>query len=100
VISADGQTIDYSTYLGAGGGQGTAVSVDPQDNLIVAGNTGPSGFVAKLTVSAPAPAPVITKVLNAASFQAPIEAGSWVMIQGTDLANSTRTWESSDFTGN
>ena len=42
----------------------------------------------------------ITKVLNAASFTAPIEAGSWVMIQGTDLAKDTRLWQSSDFNGN
>jgi uncharacterized protein (TIGR03437 family) len=42
----------------------------------------------------------ITKVLNAASFTAPIEAGSWVTIQGTDLAKDTRLWQSSDFNGN
>lgn len=42
----------------------------------------------------------ITKVVNAASFTAPIEAGSWVMIQGTDLAKDTRLWQSSDFNGN
>ena len=115
VISADGQTIDYSTYLGgANGAQATAVAVDPQDHLIVAGSTSStsifgtaipngspsSGFVAKFTVTAPAPAPVITKVLSAASFQAPIEAGSWVMIQGTNLANDTRLWKTSDFAGN
>jgi uncharacterized protein (TIGR03437 family) len=101
VIAADGQTIDYSTYLGAAGGQGTAVRVDPQDNLIVAANAPPAGgFVAKFTLAEPAATPVIAKVLSAASFQAPIEAGSWVMIQGTDLANDTRVWESPDFTGN
>jgi uncharacterized protein (TIGR03437 family) len=115
VISADGQTIDYSTYLGgANGAVAAAVAVDPQDNLIVAGYTSStsilgtaipapspySGFVTKFTVAEPVATPVIAKVLSAASFQAPIEAGSWVMIQGTNLANDTRVWESSDFTGN
>ncbi len=42
---------------------------------------------------------IATAVLNAASYQPGIEAGSWVMIQGTNLAASSRTWESSDFTG-
>ncbi|HEX3744838.1 MAG TPA: SBBP repeat-containing protein [Bryobacteraceae bacterium] len=111
VISADGQKIDYSTYLGGNNGaQASAVAIDPQGNPIVVGNTSsPSmfgtaiplgGFVAKLSVTAPAPTPVITKVVSAASFQAPIEAGSWVMIQGTDLANSKRLWQTSDFNGN
>jgi uncharacterized protein (TIGR03437 family) len=32
-------------------------------------------------------APAIVQVVNAASYQAGIEAGSWVMIQGSNLAN-------------
>jgi uncharacterized protein (TIGR03437 family) len=120
VLSPDGQEIEYSTYLGgANGAYGSALAVDPQGNLILTGNTSstsilgtaipqdttvthppPSGFVAKFSVAAPVPTPTISKVLSAASFQAPIEAGSWVMIQGTDLANDTRLWQSSDFNGN
>ena len=120
VLSPDGQEIDYSTYLG--GAQITeaaAVAVDPSGNLIVAGltdspsilgtaipldtagtSTQYSGFVAKVGVSAPVPTPAITKVVSAASFQIPIEAGSWVMIQGTNLANDRRVWQASDFNGN
>jgi uncharacterized protein (TIGR03437 family) len=45
------------------------------------------------------PPPTISKVVSAASFEAPIEAGSWVMIQGSGLANNTHVWQSSDFTG-
>src|ERR1035441_4038350 len=74
VISADGQKIDYSTYLGgANGAQAAAVTVDLQGNPIVAGYTSstsilgtailqdttvhppPSGFVANFTVTAPPP---------------------------------------------
>jgi hypothetical protein len=40
----------------------------------------------------PFPAPQITAVLNGASLQPGIAAGSWVTIQGTNLANSTRGW--------
>ena len=42
--------------------------------------------------------PVIASVVNGASFQAGIEAGSWVTIQGTNLANTSpgRTWRSDE----
>ena len=114
LISPDGQKVNYSTYLGgAGSDAAAAVTFDPQGNLIVAGTTSStnllgnavpqgkngSGFVAKLAVTAAVTPPVITKVVSAASFEAPIEAGSWVMIQGTDLANSQRLWQTSDFDG-
>jgi uncharacterized protein (TIGR03437 family) len=115
-ITADGQRIGYSTYVGGAAlDVGNAVAIDAQGDLIVAGSTLSSliwntnipldtlpttwptfsGFVAKIA----APAPVIASVLNAASFQPAIEAGSWVAIQGTNLANSTRPWQSSDFVG-
>jgi uncharacterized protein (TIGR03437 family) len=114
VISADGSTLKYSTYLGGSSDDGgLAAAVDPQGNVIVAGQTwsldfpstnGPSleptgagAFVAKLAVPT---TPVITSVVNGASFQPGIEAGSWVTIQGNNLANITRTWQASDFTGN
>src|SRR5436189_6150798 len=35
-------------------------------------------------------------LVNGASFQAGICAGSWVTIQGTKLANSSRTWRTSE----
>jgi uncharacterized protein (TIGR03437 family) len=42
--------------------------------------------------------PAITSVVNGASFQTGIEAGSWVTIQGTNLANTNpgRTWRSDE----
>jgi len=54
-------------------------------------------FVVKLTPNYP---PAITSVLNGASFLPGIEAGSWAMIKGSNLANITRTWTASDFSGN
>jgi uncharacterized protein (TIGR03437 family) len=53
--------------------------------------------VAKLAVPT---TPAIASVVNGASFQPAIAAGSWVAIMGTHLANTTRTWQASDFTGN
>jgi uncharacterized protein (TIGR03437 family) len=48
--------------------------------------------------SAP-PVPTIAQngVVNGASFQAGIAAGSWVTIQGSNLSTTTRTWTASDF---
>jgi uncharacterized protein (TIGR03437 family) len=111
VISSGGQWLKYATYLGGSQDDvATALTLDPQGNLIIAGLTSsgdfpgengvapanPIGFVAKLAI----PAPAISAVLSAASFQSPIEAGSWVMIQGTALADTTRLWQASDFNGN
>jgi uncharacterized protein (TIGR03437 family) len=52
-----------------------------------------------LTPASAANKPAIAKtagVVNGASFQAGICAGSWVTIEGTKLANSSRTWRTSE----
>jgi uncharacterized protein (TIGR03437 family) len=41
--------------------------------------------------------PVITAVVNGASFQPGIVSGSWISILGTDLATTTRSWTAADF---
>jgi uncharacterized protein (TIGR03437 family) len=114
VISADGSRLTYSTYIGGSQDDGAlAVTTDTQGNVILAGQTWsysdfpvpggvqpPAGqlgdvFVVKL---APPAAPVIASVVNAASFQPGIEAGSWVTIRGTNLANTNpgRTWRTDE----
>ena len=47
----------------------------------------------------PAPQPAIDTggVFNAASFQPGVSAGSWVTIQGSNLAGNTRSWSAGDF---
>ncbi len=42
--------------------------------------------------------PVITSVVDGASFRPGIVAGSWVTIQGANLSDVTRTWAEADFT--
>lgn len=61
----------------------------------VSGGGGITAGAGDFTVIAPAPS--ITAVLNAASFLPGIEDGSWVSIFGTNLSNSSRGWQSSDF---
>jgi uncharacterized protein (TIGR03437 family) len=114
ILAADGSKWNYSTYYGGSQDDGAqAVAVDPQGNLIFVGQTWsgdfpvPGGtaaqhgsgdaFVVKLTPNYP---PAITSVLNGASFQPGIEAGSWAMVTGSNLANVTRAWTNADFTGN
>jgi len=114
ILSADGSRWNYSTYYGGSQDDSAlAVTLDNQGDLVFAGQTWsgdfpvPGGteaqhgygdaFVVKLTPNNP---PAITAVLNGASFQPGIESGSWAMIPGSNLANLTRTWQASDFTGN
>jgi uncharacterized protein (TIGR03437 family) len=101
-LTADGSRLISSVELGGSGDDGAlAVASDAQGNIVVAGQTwspdfpvpggvqSPAGlgeaFIAKLV---PALAPVITEVVNGASFQPGIAAGSWVTIRGARLANT------------
>jgi uncharacterized protein (TIGR03437 family) len=45
-------------------------------------------------------APNISSVVNGATFQPGIVAGSWTTISGANLSDVTRTWQDSDFNGN
>ena len=47
--------------------------------------------------TAPLPAIASVGVVNAASLQPGISAGSWVTIYGSNLAGNTRAWSSADF---
>ena len=65
----------------------------------VPGNCGVPGVLDLLfAASIPAP-PVVTSVVNGASFQAGVVANSWVTIQGTGLAPKTDNWNNSIVNG-
>jgi len=49
-----------------------------------------------LTPASATAQPAITAVVNGASFQTNITSGSWVTIQGANLAGTTGTWTSSE----
>jgi uncharacterized protein (TIGR03437 family) len=100
-LSADGSALNYSTYFGGSGDDGAlGATVDFQGDVIVVGQTWSSNFPnaggqpsfdygnAFVVKRAPPGPPEITSVLNGASYQPGIEAGSWVMIQGVNLANT------------
>ena len=107
-LTADGSRLNYSTYFGGSRDDSAlAGALDAQGNIILAGGTWspdfpipggvpqPTGYSEVFVVKiAPPGAPRITGVVNGASFQAGIEAGSWVTIQGSGLANTFpgRTW--------
>jgi uncharacterized protein (TIGR03437 family) len=59
----------------------------------------PASVAVTLTVPAAASPVVVTGVVNGASFQPTISAGSWVTISGTGLSQTTRIWTSGDFVG-
>jgi uncharacterized protein (TIGR03437 family) len=44
--------------------------------------------------------PVITSVVNGASFSPGISQGSWITIKGANLSGTTRIWAAADFIGN
>lgn len=50
-----------------------------------------------INVMIASPAPAITGVTNAASFQAGLAPATWLAIFGSSLAQSTYTWQASDF---
>ena len=66
---------------------------------------GDHNYTARYTLTpasaGPAPPPAISSggVFNAASFQPGVSAGSWVTIQGSNLAGNTRGWSTDDFEG-
>jgi uncharacterized protein (TIGR03437 family) len=65
------------------------VGVDSFGNLYIAENT--NGLIRKITFPG---VPTISSVVNGASFQPGIVAGSWATIQGSSLSAMTDTWGS------
>lgn len=114
-ISADGRALNYATYFGGSQDEGAlAVALDPQGNVVIAGQSFSFDFPkqggalpgtgfgeAFVTKFAPPGPPAVTAVLNGASFLPGIEAGSWVTIEGTNLANTFpgRKWRDEEVAG-
>jgi uncharacterized protein (TIGR03437 family) len=64
-------------------------------------NDSPAGAAGVMMYREPPPTavtgPVITAVVDGASFRPGIVAGSWVTIQGANLSGTTRIWGDADF---
>jgi uncharacterized protein (TIGR03437 family) len=66
--------------------------------VTAAGATGsPASVAVTLVVTGTQPAGTVTAVVNGASFQAGFAAATWVTIYGTNLSESTQTWQAADF---
>jgi uncharacterized protein (TIGR03437 family) len=57
----------------------------------------PASIAITLVVAGTQPAPAITAVGNAGSFQTGVASATWVSIFGSNLSASTYTWQASDF---
>jgi len=100
--AASGATwLKIASTAAAGGSGSVSFAADPNTSTIVrsasltvAGQT----VVVSQAGGLPAATPVISSVVNGASFQPGIEAGSWVTILGTNLANTIpgRTWRADE----
>jgi len=93
------------TSVTAASGNGTVYfSADPNGSAIVRSASLTLAGLSVMVNQAGASTgltPVITSVVNGASFQPGIEAGSWVTIQGTNLANTSpgRIWRNDEIVG-
>jgi uncharacterized protein (TIGR03437 family) len=66
--------------------------------ITTAGATGsPASVTVTLVVTGTQPAGSITALVNGASYQAGFAPATWVTIFGTNLSESTQTWQADDF---
>jgi uncharacterized protein (TIGR03437 family) len=122
-LNGSGAAVVFASYFGGntldtrvGFRRGVAVAVDPAGNAYLCGTTlsldfptaAPlqrnsagtwDAFVAKIGDAGGLAAPVISSVVNAASFQPGLASGAWLTVFGTNLAATTRTWRDTDFVG-
>jgi uncharacterized protein (TIGR03437 family) len=104
-------TSDYWLNVSAASGAAPAsvsVSVDPSNlaagtyngsvQITAAGVSGsPATIAVTLTVQGNPPSGTITGITNAGSFQPGFASATWVSIFGTNLSQTTYTWQASDF---
>ena len=117
ITNAGGGTLAWTAstsayWLGVSAASGAApaslaVSVNPANlaagtytetvTIAAVGATGsPAQVSVTLVVAGTQPAPVISAVASAASFQPGLASGAWISVFGTNLSASTYTWQDSD----
>ena len=118
-IDATGSTKLFSTFLGGTGSEsGRGIAVDNLGNIHIAGEgtsadfpvmnplQGRSGggaspqdaLVLSLGTAPPVTGPTITTVSDNLVAGGPVVPGGWFYVKGSNLADTTRIWNSSDFT--
>jgi uncharacterized protein (TIGR03437 family) len=113
-ISTSGIITGYAGEIGAGGGHtypgdgGSALqasldinflATDSQGDLYVSTGIQNTIFEIKPSAAATIP-PVIAGVISAAANENGLTPQSWISIYGTNMSNSTRSWDAADFNGN
>jgi uncharacterized protein (TIGR03437 family) len=102
-VFVNDSTFTGSFYVSTDGGATFNKSDIPQGPPgCVPGNCQPQQIYALLfaaSIPSPPSPPVITSVVNAASFQPGVVANSWVSIQGAGLASITDDWSNSIVNG-
>jgi uncharacterized protein (TIGR03437 family) len=88
-----GNTGNLTVYIAAVAANG--------DNSASGDHTYTARYTLAPAPAGPTPVPAISSggVVNAASFQPGVSAGSWVTILGSNLAANTRGWSNGDFAG-
>lgn len=76
----------------AAGTYNATVTIAAADNSVA-----PVQVPVTFTVQSAPPAPAVTAVVNAASFQPGIAAAAWVAIGGSNLSQIIYSWQGSDF---
>jgi uncharacterized protein (TIGR03437 family) len=118
ITNAGGGTLAWTAstsayWLGVSAASGSApaslaVSVNPANlaagsytenvSIAAAGAIGsPAQVSVTLVVAGSQPAPIVSAVASAASYQPGLASGTWISIFGTNLSASTYTWQTSDF---
>ncbi len=118
IANAGGGTLAWTAsasnyWLAASAASGAApstlaISVNPVNlaagtytgtvQIAAAGATGsPAPVTVTLVVTGTQPAPVVTAVANAADYKPGLAPATWVSIFGTNLSQSTYTWQTADF---
>ena len=99
-----------STQTDASGTAGVGVTMGPNAGTVVITATAPGTGMTALTFTETAttpppvcavPQPLVTSVNSAGDFggSPTFAPGSWLEIKGTNLAQSTRPWQGTDFSG-
>ncbi len=106
MVTPDGtiQTIAGTGTAGVGGDNGPALSaqlnqpkgidVDKSGNVYVADTE--NNRVRKLTPAATTNLPIVSSIVNGASFTPGIADGAWISILGTNLASTSRVWKAEE----
>ena len=96
---AVGSKVLEGSSVALSGDGSTAIVGGPDDNCD-AGGVCPGAAWVFVSSATPSGSPVVSGgVVNGASFLPGIAPATWITIKGTNLSATTRTWNSSDFSG-